>query len=281
MSNIVNFISCNTSYEESKIVLFGAPYDCTTSFRPGSRFAPNAIRSESFGIETYSPYQDLDLEDINVYDDGDIEFPFGNASKCLSLIESKVKEIISDNKIPFMIGGEHLLTLGAIKGLINNYNDLYIVQFDAHADLRDDYLGEKLSHATVMRRCDEILEKKHIFQFGIRSGEKKEFLYAKEFTNLTKFNFSNIKEVISFLKTKKVYISLDLDILDPSIFPGTGTPEAGGVTFNELLEALLLFKDLDIVGIDVMELSPTYDQSGVSTAVACKIIRELLLILNK
>lgn len=272
------FIGCESSFEDSKVVLFGAPFDGTTSFRPGTRFAPHAIRSESFGIETYSPYQDNDLTEINIFDSGDLDLPFGNTNAVLDMITQRTQEILNSNKIPFMIGGEHLVTLGAVRAVAEKYNNLHILHFDAHTDLREEYLGESLSHATVIKRCWDIVGDNKIYQFGIRSGEKYEFEFADKHTYLHKFNTDGIENAIQKLAGFPVYLTLDLDILDPSIFPGTGTPEAGGITFNELLQALLKTSNLNIVGCDVNELSPGYDHSGVSTAVACKIIRELLLI---
>lgn len=277
--NIETFIACDNEYNESNIVIFGAPFDSTTSFRPGTRFASKVMRSESFGIETYSPYQDKDLEDINIFDGGDLDLCFGNTEKVLKQIEDFTTQILNDNKLPCMIGGEHLVTLGAVRAVSKKYSNLHILHFDAHADLRNDYIGEKLSHATVMRRCHEIVGDNKIYQFGIRSGERKEFEFAKEHTIMHKFNLKNLSETIKLLENKPVYFSLDLDVLDPSIFPGTGTPEAGGISFNQLLEAVISLKSLNIVGLDVNELSPVYDQSGVSTAVACKILREILLVL--
>lgn len=280
--NIQTFIACDSEYEESSIVLFGAGFDGTTSFRPGTRFAPQVIRNESFGIETYSPYQDRDMLDYSYFDSGDLELPFGNTDEVLRKIQDRTQIIIDDGKIPFMIGGEHLVTLGAVRAVSKKYQDLHIIHFDAHADLRDDYLGQKLSHACVLRRCHEIVGDGHIFQFGIRSGERDEFIFAKEHTCMNKFDFSSLVETVEQLKGKNIYLTVDLDVLDPSIFPGTGTPEAGGVTFNELREALtIVCSKLNIVGCDVNELSPQYDHSGVSTAVACKIIREILLSLSK
>ncbi len=279
--NIHTFIGCDNDYEESKIVIFGAPFDCTTSYRPGTRFASAAMRSESYGIETYSPYQDRDLEDIKVFDGGDLELPFGNAARALADIEEYAAQFLADKKIPLMIGGEHLVTLGAVRAAAHKYQGLQIIHFDAHADLRDDYLGEKLSHATVLRRCWELVGDNAIFQFGIRSGEREEFRWAKEHIEMCKFNFDMLDEAIKKVKDKPVYLTIDLDVLDPSIFPGTGTPEAGGVTFQELLMAVSKVAKLNIVGLDVNELSPVYDQTGASTALACKFLRELLLQIYK
>ena len=276
--NILNYMACDSEYESSKIVMYGVPFDSTTSFRPGTRFAPNVIRNESYGLETYSPYQDKDLTDCAVFDSGDIELAIGDTEKVLSAIEERASVIFNDGKIPFMIGGEHLVTLGAIRAAINKYPDLYIVHFDAHTDLREDYLGVKLSHAAVIKRCWDLIGDSRIFQFGIRSGEKYEFEWAKQHTFLNKFNFNGLDDVIDKLKNKHVYFTLDLDVLDPSVFSGTGTPEPGGVSFIELMNASIkVCSKLNIIGCDVNELSPSYDASGASTAVACKIIREMLL----
>ncbi|SFS07164.1 agmatinase [Anaeromicropila populeti] len=279
--NIHTFIGCDNSYEDSRIVIFGAPFDSTTSFRPGTRFASAAIRNESFGIETYSPYQDKDLLDYNIFDAGDLELPFGNPERALHDIEAFVSEILKAEKVPFMIGGEHLVTLGAVRAVAKKYEDLHIIHFDAHADLRDDYLGVTLSHATVLRRCHEIVGDNRIFQFGIRSGEREEFLWGKEHVTTCKFNFASLDEIVKQLAGKPVYFTLDLDVLDPSVFPGTGTPEAGGVTFVELMEAVSKLSALNIVGLDMNELSPVYDQTGASTALACKSLREILLYINQ
>ncbi|MFD1206888.1 agmatinase [Sporosarcina contaminans] len=278
--NIETFIGCDQEYDESNIVIFGAPFDSTTSFRPGTRFASKAMRSESFGIETYSPYQNKDLEDIAVYDGGDLELSFGNTEKALHQIETYTKQVVQDGKIPCMIGGEHLVTLGAVRAVADMYPDLHIIQFDAHADLRDDYLDEKLSHATVIHRVWDIVGDEKIFQFGIRSGDRSEFLWGKDHVFTNKFNFDGLEDIVERLKGKPVYLTIDLDVLDPSVFPGTGTPEAGGVSFMDLLQAILTVSDLQIVACDINELSPIYDQSGVSTAVACKLLRELLLSIH-
>ena len=279
--NIETFIGCDNSYEESKIVLFGAPFDSTTSFRPGTRFASKAMRSESFGIETYSPYQDGDLEDFAVFDSGDLELPFGNTQRVLDQIEEHTAEILKDGKIPCMIGGEHLVTLGAMRAVVKQYPDVHIIHFDAHADLREDYLEERFSHATVLHRVWDLVGDGKIFQFGIRSGDRSEFVWAKDHVFTNKFNFHGLKEIVDQLKEKPVYFTLDLDVLDPSVFPGTGTPEAGGVSFQELLEAMIQVSHVNIVGFDVNELSPVYDQSGSSTAMACKVLRELLIAVMK
>ena len=283
LPNIETFIGCESSFEEASIVLYGAPFDSTTSFRPGARFGPAAMRHESFGLETYSPYQDRDLMDISVFDSGDLELCFGSSEMALADIEKRAEEILGAGKFPLLLGGEHLVTLAAVRAVAAKYPDLHIIHFDAHADLRDDYLGAKLSHACVLRRCHEIVGDGHIHQFCIRSGEREEFRFAAHHTDFHPLSFDGLEENVRELKEKNVpiYFTIDLDCMDPSVFPGTGTPEAGGVSFLELLKAIRTVSQANVVGADVNELAPMLDASGVSTATACKVLRELLLAIAK
>ena len=283
MPNIETFIGCDASYEDAKIVLFGAPFDSTTSFRPGARFGPAAMRHESFGLETYSPYQDADLTDYAVFDSGDLELCFGSAEAALSDIEERTETILTDGKLPVLLGGEHLVTLGAFRAVLKRYPDVHIIHFDAHADLRDDYLGAKLSHACVLRRCHDLIGDGRIHQFCIRSGERKEFQFAKEHTDMHPLTLDGLSDCVAVLKASHtpVYFTIDLDCLDPSVFPGTGTPEAGGITFLQLLEAMQEVSQCRIVGADVNELAPMLDTTGVSTATSCKVLRELLIAILK
>ncbi len=277
-----NFFALNCSYEDAKAVLFGAPFDGTTSFRPGTRFGPSAMRNESIGLESFSPYQDKDLEDAPVCDSGDLDLPFGDAEVALKLIEEETQQILNDGKLPIMLGGEHLVSLGAFRAVAAKYPDVVVIHFDAHCDLREDYIGAKLSHACVLRRIHDIVGDGRIYQFGIRSGTKEEFEFAKTHTKMERFKADNFDEVLALLsltsKPVPVYLTVDLDVLDPSVFPGTGTPEAGGLTFEELRSRLMLLKDTHLVGMDFVELSPPYDASGCSTAVALKILREVLIM---
>lgn len=279
--NVSTFIGCEADFDEAKIVVIGAPFDSTTSYRPGTRFASSVIRKESFGLEIYSPYQDKELDTLSVCDAGDLNLPFGNASRALDVIEEASEEILSAGKLPFLIGGEHLVTLGIFRAVFKKYPDVHIVHFDAHTDLRDDYMGEKLSHATVIRRCHDLIGDKKIYQFGIRSGEKAEFEFAKHHLIQEKFTAHTIDSAVTDLAGKPVYLTVDLDVLDPSQLPGTGTPEAGGLSFETLRSALMKVTDLNIVGIDVNELNPMLDPTGASIALACKLIRELLIALQK
>ncbi len=277
----MNFIGAEKDFDEAKVVLFGAPFDSTTSFRPGTRFGPASVRSESFGIETYSPYQDRDLEtDVAVHDAGDLELPFGSPDRALEMIEEKAGEILSADKIPFLLGGEHLVSLGAVRAAARKFPDLHIMHFDAHADLREDYLGVRLSHACVMRRCHDILGDGRIWQFGIRSGTRDEFAFMREGHVTTEpFSVKTLSS-LSLPAGTPVYLTVDLDVLDPSEFPGTGTQEAGGLRFMELLSALTdIIRRFNVVALDNVELSPSLDPSGRSTALACKLLREELLAL--
>lgn len=275
------FLGFDTPYEKASHIVFGAPFDGTTSFRPGTRFAGQAIRQESIGLEVYSPYQDQSVEDYAICDVGDLELPFGNPQKVLGLIYEEARQILEDNKVPFLIGGEHLVSYGSIKAVWEKYPDLNIIHFDAHTDLREDYMGEMFSHATVIRRAWDLVGDDKIYQFGIRSGEREEFRWAQKHTHLTKFTTTGLAQVVEDLKDKPVYITIDLDILDPSVFPGTGTPEPGGISFNEMMAAMGHLSQLKkVVGADVVELSPHYDHSGISTAAACKVIRELMLAIQ-
>ena len=269
-----NWMGQNEDYASSDIVMLGMPFDGTVSYRSGSRFAPEQIRLASWGLEDYSPRFDKHLEDVNFHDVGDLEFPLGNTYKSLDLIEENVEQIYKDGKRVFGIGGEHLVTLPEIKAVAKFYKDLAIVHFDAHTDLREEYLGEEMSHSAVICHASKIVGAENIKQIGIRSGMKEEWEFMKKHNTLI-HEYSGLDE----LKSKKVFVTVDLDVLDPSVMSGTGTPESGGMQFNELMGWFEYLKNFDIVGADVVELAPDYDTSGVSTAVATKVIRELLMVM--
>jgi agmatinase len=278
----LSFQSCDAEYKDSNVVIFSAPLDTTTSFRPGTRFAGNAIRTESIGIEWYSPYKDMDLKDYKTTDIGDLDLPMGHVSRSLDIINETAKNIINDGKKVMMIGGEHLVTYPVVKAYQEKYKDLKIIHLDAHTDLRDEFMGMKLSHATVIKRCYDILGDGSIYQFGIRSGDKHEFDFAKNgHTYMEKFSIDTLADIIDEIKDSPVYITIDLDVLDPSVMPGTGTPEPGGISFKELLHATKLFEKLKhVVGADIVELAPKIDPTDVSTAVAAKLLREMVLLLQ-
>ena len=286
------FIGCDKSFEEAKVVLFGAPYDSTTSFRPGTRFGPSAMRMESFGIETYSMLLDKDIvDDTAVFDSGDIELPFGDQERSLAMIEERAAEILAADKIPFLLGGEHLVTLGAVRAAVKKYPYLHIIHFDAHADLREDYLGNRLSHACVLRRCHDLLGDGRIFQFGIRSGTREERQFMRDGHVTTELlSDTTLDKVMESLRSSTstshfnsvpVYLTVDMDVLDPSEFPGTGTQEAGGFGYRQLVgDMVRICEKLNVVAIDNVELNPGLDPTGRSTALACKFLREELLSLR-
>lgn len=265
--------SCE-SFDESSWVMVGIPYDGTCSFRPGTRFGPESARLASFGLESYSPYQDKDFEDIKFYDAGELDLPPGNRDATLSVIRQAAKETLGYGKKWLGIGGEHLVTYPVIQEYVQKYSDLAIVHFDAHADLRCNYLGENLSHATVIRRSVDLVGAENLIQIGIRSGTREEFNWIRENRTL----IQSKDQIQEAFKSKPMFITIDLDVLDPSLMSGTGTPEPGGLTFNQLIDWLLEFKDCNIVGADILELSPHYDPTGVSTQTAAKVIREVLLL---
>lgn len=278
----LSFQSCKSTYEESDVVLFSVPMDWTTSFRPGTRFAGNQVRVDSFGIEWYSPYRNANLRDYKTSDIGDLELPIGDVENSLDVVYQTTKQILKDKKRPVMIGGEHLVTLPVLQAMHEVYKDLHVIHLDAHTDLREEFFGRKLSHATFMYHAHSFLGDHKIFQFGIRSGDKHEFDWAKQHIHQRLFDFEGLKETVLKLKDKPVYITIDIDVLDPSVVPGTGTPEPGGMQYKDLIWAFEQFETLNhIVGADLVEFNPYLDPSGASTAVAVKTIRELILILQK
>ncbi len=283
-SHINTFMGMDASYDESDVVVYGVGFDGTTSNRPGTRFASSSMRPEFYGLETYSPILDLDLEDFKICDIGDLELSVGNTDKVLDEIYQSTKKIVNDNKIPFMIGGEHLVTLPAFRAIYDKYEDVYVLHFDAHTDLREEYNNNKNSHATVIKRVWDLVGDNRIYQFGIRSGTKEEFDFAlkENHTYMEVGSINTFEEIVGKLNGKNIYLTIDLDVLDPSIFPGTGTPEPGGITYREFQDVFNILKNanINIVGCDIVELSPDYDNTNVSTITACKILRELVLIIG-
>ena len=264
--------------QDHDIRIIGAPFDGTVSFRPGARSGPDAIRSASDGLETYSPFLDADLEDVSYADAGDLELPMGDIGGVLATIREAVEECLADDAIPFLLGGEHLVSLPAIEAVYEKYPDLVVVQLDAHADQREDYMGVKLSHACVMRRVSEFLGEEHIRQLGIRSGTRREYRLMRDYGTMLTFRDEDLATLRSWIGSRPLYLTVDLDVFDPACFPGTGTPEAGGIdwwTFQRLIRAL---EGCDIVGLDAVELAPQLDASGCSSVLAAKAVREMLLV---
>ncbi|RMG91749.1 MAG: agmatinase [Zetaproteobacteria bacterium] len=264
-------------HEPHAIRVLGAPFDGTVSFRPGARFGPDAIRAASDGLETWSPVLDADLEDVRYADAGDLDLPMGDVQAALTIIREAARCAVHEDAIPFLLGGEHLVSLPAIEAVHERHPDLVVVQLDAHADQRDDYLGLRLSHACVMRRVAEVIGFDRMRQIGIRSGTREEYALMRDHGTLTTFREQDLGALRAWVGQRPLYLSVDLDVFDPSCFPGTGTPEPGGIdwwTFQRFLQSMAGCR---IVGLDVVELAPQLDASGCSSVLAAKCVREMLL----
>jgi agmatinase len=275
------FIGANPDYNESKVVLYGMPMDWTVSYRPGSRFGPARIREVSIGLEEYSAYLDRELFDVKYYDAGDIPLPFGNPQKSIDLIEEYVGKLLAEDKFPLGMGGEHLVSWPVMKAMAAKYKDLAIIHMDAHTDLREHYEGEPLSHSTPIRKIAEHIGPENVYSFGIRSGMKEEFDWAKENgMHISKFEvLEPLKEMLPKLAGRPVYVTIDIDVLDPAHAPGTGTVDAGGITSKELLASIheIARSEVNVVGADLVEVAPIYDHSEQTANTASKLIREMML----
>ncbi|MGG3193582.1 agmatinase [Priestia aryabhattai] len=275
------FIGSHPIFEESEAVLYGMPMDWTVSYRPGSRFGPTRIREVSIGLEEYSPYLDRELEEVKYFDAGDIPLPFGNPQRSLNMIEEYIDQLLAADKFPLGMGGEHLVSWPVMKAMYKKYPDLAIIHMDAHTDLREEYEGEPLSHSTPIRKVAELIGPENVYSFGIRSGMKEEFQWAKENgMHISKFEvLEPLKEILPTLAGRPVYVTIDIDVLDPAHAPGTGTVDAGGITSKELLASIhaIAKSDLRIVGGDLVEVAPIYDPSEQTANTASKLIREMIL----
>lgn len=275
------FIKSHPNFDESEAVLYGMPMDWTVSYRPGSRFGPARIREVSIGLEEYSAYLDRELEEVKYFDAGDIPLPFGNPQRSIEMIEDYVDKILAADKFPLGMGGEHLVTWPVIKAMYKKYPDLAIIHMDAHTDLRENYEGEPLSHSTPIRKAAELVGPQNVFSFGIRSGMKEEFQWAKEVgMYIAKFEvLEPLKEILPKLAGRPVYITIDIDVLDPAFAPGTGTVDAGGITSRELLASIheIAKSDIKVVGADLVEVAPIYDPSEQTANTASKLLREMIL----
>ena len=275
------FIKSHSNFDESQVVLYGMPMDWTVSYRPGSRFGPARIREVSIGLEEYSAYLDRELEDIKYYDAGDIPLPFGNPQKSIDIIEDFVDQVLAAGKFPLGMGGEHLVSWPVMKAMYKKYPDLAIIHFDAHTDLREEYEGEPLSHSTPIRKIAEHIGPNNVYSFGIRSGMKEEFEWAKQNgMHISKFEvLEPLKEILPSLAGRPVYVTIDIDVLDPAHAPGTGTVDCGGITSKELLASIhaIARSEVNVVGGDLVEVAPIYDPSEQTANTASKLIREMLL----
>ncbi|WP_066634583.1 agmatinase [Desulfolucanica intricata] len=276
------FMGCRENYEQAPLVLIGVPMDFTVSFRPGTRQGPQQIRKVSYGLEEYSFYLNRDLREYSFCDLGDIVLPFGNITECLRRIDEVAQTLFKDDKLPLVLGGEHLISLPFIERAARIYSNLAVLQFDAHADLREEYMGERYSHATVMRRAVEVLGERNLYQFGIRSGDGTEFSFAREHTNLFPGEvIGPLKQVLDELGDRPLYVTVDIDVVDPCYAPGTGTPEPGGISSREVLEIIYLLGKKKVIGFDLVEVCPPFDPSERTAILAAKIVREAILSFGK
>ncbi len=272
------FIGATEHIEAAQAVIYGMPMDWTVSFRPGSRFGPARIREVSLGLEEYSPYLDRDLSEISYFDAGDIPLPFGNPLRSVEMIYEFTAQVFAASKFPLGLGGEHLASWGAIRAAAEAYPDLRVVHIDAHTDLREDYEGETDSHATVMRKVCAAIGPQRVYQFGIRSGTREEFAYARGNTHFFPFEVADpLSRVLNELQGFPVYVTWDIDVLDPSYVPGTGTAEHGGITPHEAFATLGLLRNLRVVGFDLVEVAPPLDPAELAQILGAKLVREALL----
>ena len=262
-----------------RVGLFGVPYDGTTSFRPGTRFGPAAIREVSQGLETYCPQLDLDLEDLTYADLGAVDIPFGAPEPVVNAVQQATTAVLDLGLNPLMLGGEHSISSGAVAAVANQHPDLVLVQLDAHADLREEWLGARHSHASAMRRCLEILPSQTLFQLAIRSGTREEFNELHESGRLMP-SIDALQQALAPLKGKPIYLTVDLDWFDPAVLPGTGTPEPGGFLWRDFAAVVDVLRGHRLVAADVVELAPQLDSSGISSVLAAKVTRSLMLLMG-
>jgi agmatinase len=261
-----------------RVGLFGVPYDGTTSFRPGTRFGPAAIREVSSGLESYCPQLDRDLEDLAFADLGAVDIPFGAPEPVVAAVRAATEQVLALGLKPLMLGGEHSISSGAVAAVAAQHPELVLVQLDAHADLRHEWLGAHHSHACAMRRCLEVLPSGHLLQIAIRSGTRAEFVELRQSGRLV--GIEQMAAALQPLRGKPLYLTVDLDWFDPAVLPGTGTPEPGGYLWSHFAALVEELRHHQLVGADVVELAPMLDPSGVSSVLAAKVTRSVLLLLG-
>lgn len=266
------------STAQPTVVLAGVPYDATSSFRSGSRQAPAAIRWASQSIETFSPILGRDLADVGYSDRGDLDVAGLRPDQMVDAVRGWVGQT-APASLPFLLGGEHTIALGAVQALYRTHSDLAVVQVDAHTDLRDEYDGQRFSHATVTRRILDVLSPESLVQLGTRAGTREEF----ELAGQLRHSGARIEvpgSTWAWLEQRPTYVSIDIDAIDPADAPGTGNPEPEGIPARDLLAFVRRLGSLRVVGLDVVEVSPPYDPSGRTAVLAATIVREAILALR-
>ena len=289
------FMAARRDLAGCRVGMFGVPYDGTTSFRPGTRFGPAAIREVSSGLETYDPQLDLDLEDLAFADLGAVDIPFGAPEPVVAAVRLATEAVLASGLRPLMLGGEHSISSGAVAAVASRHPELVMVQLDAHADLRDSWLGTRHSHACAMRRCLEVLPSGVLRQIAIRSGTREEFSELRRTGRLVgnagghaggcglalELLQADLTAALQPLRGLPLYLTVDLDWFDPAVMAGTGTPEPGGFLWGHFAALVEELRHHNLVAADVVELAPTLDPSGCSSVLAAKVTRSLLLLLGR
>lgn len=284
-----DLLSKGQEVTNNKTHLWGFGFDGTACFRKGTVAGPDAIREVSFGIESYSPYLDLDIEDLadHISDLGNVKMgESGDVTEDYLVASNRLSECIAQTDLKknsrfLLMGGEHSISYGQIKAYLEQFDDLVLLHLDAHADLRDGYEGYHYSHASIIKRCLDHFGPGHeLLQYGIRSGTKQEYEWMNEQKTLLKSRNELLEKIASLPNDRPIYLTLDLDFFDPSFFPGTGTPEPGGEDFPCFVSLMKMLKEKKFVGADVVELAPNIDPTGNSSVFAAKVVREILIALT-
>jgi agmatinase len=275
-------------FEKAKYVVFGVPFDVTSTYRTGARFGPNAIRQASLNIETYSFRAGMDVEDLPLHDLGDLHVST-SPKRTIDMLKRVVEDVLAAKKMPIAIGGEHTITLGVLKGLGDKARETAVVSFDAHLDMRKEFLGLTLSHTTFMRVINDEVKPAKIIEVGTRAVCKEELDYAKK-SGINFFTSQLVRkegaaQIIQRLKEElapyeRLYLTIDMDVLDPAFAPAVQNPEPEGLETHTLLDILCAMCDKRVVGFDVVEIAPVYDQ-GTSAVAAAKVMFEVLCQLEK
>lgn len=284
-SPIATFGGLQCDYADADFVVIGVPFDATSTYRSGSRFAPLAIREASLNIETFSLRAEIDLEDLRIHDAGDLHVT-GDVDDTLRRLETVSKELLSDNKMPVFIGGEHTVTLGAVRGI---HEVFALLSFDAHLDLRDAYLGQPVCHATVVRRINDTVKPLKVIEVGTRAVSREEIAYAdsRDIVYITSHQIvqTRLEETVEKISSllgghERVYLTIDMDVLSPAFAPAVQNPEPEGLTTRLVLDLLSSACGRKLVAFDLVEVAPHYDM-GTTAVQAAKIIFEVLCHIYK
>jgi agmatinase len=274
------FIACDRSPADGRILLFGIPFEGRVNLRKGADGGPRELRLASDSIETYSPALDRDLEDLALADLGDCELPGGAPPReQLEAARAQIAAWWRPGVMPFMLGGDHTATLPVIEVLAHAFADLRILQLDAHPDLREEFLGERYNYASAMARVMDVVPPERVYQVGMRTGTREEFAPPRPhfFPAIAGPPLDVVRRLLPELVRHPLYVTIDVDVLDPSEAPGTGSPEPCGISTRELVSIVHLLAACPVIGGDLVEVAPAWDSSGRTGITASWVIREALL----